>query len=142
MAEGRDMSCDSVRRSMSAEDRRVLRGRKLRAHLRACPGCRAFNDTMKLRRRDLAAVAPPLPAIAAASLLHGLGGGGHGGGALAGLVSGGAGKVAATSAIVKGAATVAVVATVGAGAAGVTGNLPVPLTHKAAPEARARAFRR
>jgi len=135
MAEGRDMSCNSVRRLMSAEDRRMLRGRKLRAHLRECAGCREFKETIDVRRHDLAAMTPPLPALAAASLLQGLGGGGHGGGALAGLVGGGAGKVAATSAIVKGAATVAVVATVGAGAAGVTGNLPVPLTHKeAAPE--------
>ncbi len=138
MAEGRDMSCDSVRRSMSAEDRRILRGRRLRAHLRECAGCREFKETMKVRRRDLTAITPPLPALAAASLLQGLGGGGSGGGALAGLVSGTAGKAAATSAMVKGAATVAVVATVGAGAAGVTGNLAVPLTHKeAAPEAPA-----
>ena len=131
MAEGRDMSCDSVRRLMSAEDRRTLRGRKVRAHLRECAGCREFKETMDLRRRDLAAIAPALPALAAASILQGLGGGGSaGGGALAGLLGGGAGKVAATSALAKGAATVAVVATVGAGAAGVTGSLPTPLDRR------------
>lgn len=133
MAEGRDMSCDSVRRLMSAEDRRVLRGRKLRAHLKECAGCREFKQVMEVRRRDFAAMAPPLPALAAAALLQGLGGGGHGGGALAGLVGGAAGKAAATSALIKGATTVAVIATVGAGAAGVTGNLPVALDHKDAP---------
>jgi RNA polymerase sigma factor (sigma-70 family) len=133
MADGRDMSCDSVRRSLSAEDRRRLRGRKLRAHLKACAGCREFQTSMDVRQRDLAAIAPPLPAIAAASLLHGLGGGAHGGGAggLTGLAGSGAGKAIATSAVAKGLTTVAVVATVGVGTAGVTGHLHVPRGHRA-----------
>ena len=132
MADGRDMSCDSVRRSLSAEDRRKLRGRKLRAHLKACAGCREFQTLIDVRQRDLAAVAPPLPAAAALALLHGLGGGGHGGGAgsFAGLAGGGTGKAIATSAVAKGLTTVAVVATVGVGTAGVTGQLPVTHSHK------------
>jgi RNA polymerase sigma factor (sigma-70 family) len=133
MAEGRDMSCDSVRRVLSADDRRNLRGRKVRAHMKACAGCRDFHKMMSVRRRDLAAVAPPLPAMAAVALLSGLWGGGHGGGpvGLAGLVAGGAGKAVATSAVAKGLAAVAVVATVGAGTAGVTGNLPEIRGHEA-----------
>ena len=110
----------------------MLRGRKLRAHMKACAGCREFKETIDLRRQDLAAMAPALPALAAATLLQGVVGSGHGGGGmLAGLASGAAGKVAATSTVAKGVATIAVVATVGAGAAGVTGNLPAPLERKA-----------
>ena len=30
------MDCEAIRRSLSAGDRRVLRGRKLSAHLRSC----------------------------------------------------------------------------------------------------------
>jgi spermidine/putrescine transport system permease protein len=72
------------------------------------------------------------PAIAAAAMLQGLGGGGHGGaaGSLAGLAGSGAGKAVATSAMAKGVAAVAVVATVGAGTAGLTGHLPVATSHK------------
>jgi RNA polymerase sigma factor (sigma-70 family) len=126
MAEGRDMSCDAVRRSLSAEDRRLLRGRKLRAHLRACAGCREFQAVIDTRQRDLACVAPPLPLAAAAAMLHGMTGGGSSGGAggLAGLAGGGTGKAVATSVAAKGLATVAVVATVGAGTAGLAGKLP------------------
>jgi RNA polymerase sigma factor (sigma-70 family) len=132
MAEGRDMSCDSIRLSLSANDRRRLRGRKVRAHLKTCAGCREFQQMNDVRRRDLAALAPPLPAIAAAAMLQGLGGGGHGGaaGSLAGLAGSGAGKAVATSAVAKGVAAVAVVATVGAGTAGLTGHLPVATSHK------------
>lgn len=133
MAEGRDMSCDSIRRVLSADDRRNLRGRKVRAHMKACAGCRDFHKMMSMRRSDLAAIAPPLPAMAAAALLSGLWGGGHGGGTggLAGLVAGGAGKAVATSAVAKGLAAVAVVAAAGGGTAGVTGNLPEIRGHEA-----------
>ena len=40
LAEGRDMSCDEIQRKVSAEDRRLLRGRRVRAHLRGCSDCR------------------------------------------------------------------------------------------------------
>jgi RNA polymerase sigma factor (sigma-70 family) len=132
MANGREMSCSSVRQSLSCDDRRRLRGRKLRAHLKACAGCREFQTMIGVRQRDLAAVAPPIPAIAAAALLHGLGGSGHGGGvgSLAGFASSGTGKAVATSAVAKGLTAVVVVATVSAGAAGVTGKLPVTRGHQ------------
>lgn len=135
MAEGREMSCDSVRRVLSEDDRRKLRGRKVRAHMKACAGCRDFHNVMSVRRHDLAAIAPPLPAMAAAALLSALWGGGHGGGTggLGGLVAGGAGKAVATSAVAKGLAAVTVVATIGA--AGVTRNLPGIRGHEAPREA-------
>jgi RNA polymerase sigma factor (sigma-70 family) len=135
IAEGREMSCDDAQRSLSAGDGRRLRGRKLRAHLRTCGGCREFEQLMKVRGRDLAALAPPLPPVAAAALLQGLGLGGHGGaaGAVGGLAGGATGKAVAGSAVAKSVAAVAVVATVGAGTAGVTGRLPGTQGEKAPP---------
>jgi RNA polymerase sigma factor (sigma-70 family) len=117
---GREMSCEQVTRQLSEGDGRVARRRDIRAHLHACPGCRAFRDSIDGRRRDLRALAP-LPAAAAASILHGLVGGnvaasgGLGGAATA--AGAGAGKAAGTSVAVKAVATVAVVATIGATAA-------------------------
>jgi RNA polymerase sigma factor (sigma-70 family) len=125
MEEGREMSCEHVMRALSDADGRIVRRRDIRAHLRACPACRAFRDGIGRRRRELAALAP-LPALAATGLLQGILGGGSGAG-LAGSVGAGAGKAVATSAIAKSAATVAVVAAVGAGAADRGGLVDVPL---------------
>lgn len=115
MDEGRRMSCDAVARALSDGDGRVIRGREVRAHLRACPDCRRFHEEIKERRHDFAAIAP-LPAIAAAGILQGLLGGGAGGSGGAGLAAALGGSVG-TSAALKGAATVAVVAVVGVTAA-------------------------
>ncbi|HEY0316864.1 MAG TPA: RNA polymerase sigma factor [Solirubrobacterales bacterium] len=117
MEEGREMNCDSVTRALSDNDGRVIRRRDLRAHLRACPQCREFRDQLRGRRSDFAAISP-LPAAAAAGILHAIfGGGGPGGGSLAGALGGGAAKVFGTSAAVKSAAAVAVVAAIGVTAA-------------------------
>jgi len=113
---GREMSCEQVTRRLSEADGRTTRRRDIRAHLRTCPECRAFRDSIDSRGRDLAALAP-LPAVAAASILQGLAGGkvagsaGIGGAAAAGA---GAGKVAGTSLALKAVATVAVATTIGA----------------------------
>jgi RNA polymerase sigma factor (sigma-70 family) len=40
---GREMACEPVRRLISDGDGRVLRGRRIRGHLRACAGCQAFR---------------------------------------------------------------------------------------------------
>jgi RNA polymerase sigma factor (sigma-70 family) len=113
-AEGRAMSCEPVRRAVSDGDRRRLRGRKVRAHIRACGDCRAFELALGRRRADLAALAPPLPAPAAAALLRAVLGTGAGGSGDAGL---GAGLgAAANAAALK---TLAVAMTVAAGAGGV-----------------------
>src|SRR4029077_11620765 len=117
MDEGRKMSCQMVTKALSDGDGRVARRRDVRAHLRTCSGCRQFRDGIESRQRDLGAMAP-LPAAAAAGLLHGLLGGGHGtGGSLASALGGGAAKSIGSSAVLKGAATVAVVAAVGVGTA-------------------------
>jgi len=141
MEQGREMSCEHVMRELSDADGRVARRREIRAHLRACPDCRAFREGIGERRRGFAAIAP-LPLAASAGLLHGLLGGanagaaavGNGiGGGLAGTVATGAGKTAATSAIVKSAAAVAVVAVVGTTAADRSGIVDLGLPGKSTP---------
>jgi RNA polymerase sigma factor (sigma-70 family) len=118
LAEGRAMECETVCRAISDGDGRVLRGRRLRAHLRGCAGCRDFRAVIDTRSADLRALAPPLPAAAATAMLarvltH-IAGGGHAGGAAA--ASGAAlGNHAAASLLVKGLASVAVLAAASAG---------------------------
>jgi RNA polymerase sigma factor (sigma-70 family) len=127
---GREMSCERVTRRLSEGDGRIGRRRDIRAHLRACPDCRAFRDSIEGRRGDLQALAP-LPAAAAASILHGLLGGnvaaGSGLGGAAGAAGAGAGKAVGTSLVVKAVATVAVAATIGVTAADRAGLVNVGL---------------
>ena len=121
-AEGRAMPCDEIRRMISDADGRILRSRRVRAHLRDCPGCAAFAAAIPARRSGLRALVPPLPATAAASLVaravgvgarHGAGvGAGHGAGSsLAGLAAGGAGQATGAALAANALAGVAVVAT-------------------------------
>lgn len=121
LEEGREMSCEEVMHRLSNADGRVSRRRDLRAHLRACPDCRAFHEAIDARRRDFAALAP-LPAIASAGLLHAVLGGAPGAaggtaGAGGATVAAGAGKAVSAGLVAKSVATVAVVAAVGASAA-------------------------
>lgn len=135
MDEGREMSCQTVTKALSDGDGRVTRRRDVRAHLRTCAGCRHFREEIKARERDLGAIAP-LPAVAAAGLLHGLLGGGHGagGGGLASALGGGAAKSAGASVLLKGAATAAVVAAIGVGAADRGGLVDVGLPGGGGPQ--------
>jgi RNA polymerase sigma factor (sigma-70 family) len=116
MKAGREMSCSAVTRALSDSDGRITRRRDVRAHLRSCAGCRQFEAEIDARRHDLAALSP-LPAAAAAGILHGLLGGHGGSGGLGGLLAGGAAKSLGASAAVKSAAAVAVVAAIGVSAA-------------------------
>jgi RNA polymerase sigma factor (sigma-70 family) len=129
-AEGRAMACEDVRRSISDGDRRRIRSRRLRVHLSECPECRHFAELIASRRRELAALAPPLPLGTAASVLHailGSGGGGSSGGGLLASISGGAGQLAGALTGVKGlAATVALVTTAAVGLATKTEPDPAP----------------
>jgi RNA polymerase sigma factor (sigma-70 family) len=68
-AEGRTMLCADVQRVLSDGDGRVLRGRRVRAHVRSCRSCRQFKAALVQRPADLAALAPALPATAGAALL-------------------------------------------------------------------------
>jgi RNA polymerase sigma factor (sigma-70 family) len=128
MDAGRDMDCEAVRQAISAGDRRTLRSRRLRAHLRDCERCAGFAAAIEDRRADLAALAPPIALPAAVAALHAaLGGGsvGTGSGAAAGAAVGslgaGLGSAVGGSAAVKTAAAVVAAMAVAGGAAGVTG---------------------
>ena len=129
MDEGREMDCDAVTKALSDGDGRVTRRRDIRSHLRSCAACREFRDEIEGRQRDLAGLAP-LPAVAAAGMLHGLlGGGSQGatGGGLAATLGGGAAKTIGASTLVKGVATVAVVAALGVTAADKSGTIHLGL---------------
>ncbi|HEX6618262.1 MAG TPA: sigma-70 family RNA polymerase sigma factor [Solirubrobacteraceae bacterium] len=101
-AEGRTMLCADVQRALSDGDGRVLRGRRMRAHVRSCRACRTFKTALAHRPADLAALAPALPATAGAALLaHLLPGAAKAGlassaGTAAGAGAGAGGGIAAT----------------------------------------------
>ncbi len=121
--EGRAMACDQVQRVISDGDRRALRGRRIRAHLRECSSCSAFATAIPERRTALLALSPALPAAAAAGLftrVTGASSAQHGsGGLLAGVAAkggGGVGAAISSKALVTG---VAIVATAAAGTAGI-----------------------
>src|SRR3954471_2570747 len=96
-AEGRTMLCADVQRALSDGDGRVLRGRRVRAHVRSCRACRTFKTALAQRPADLAARAPALPVSAAAALLaHLLPGAKAGLASGAGTAAGAAGGMAAT----------------------------------------------
>jgi hypothetical protein len=112
------MACEQVRRTISDADGRALRGRRMRAHLRDCAGCAVFAAAIPARSADLRAIAPGLPAVAAAGLFARAMGGGSGHGA-GGLAAGAAGKTVSAALAAKALAGVAIVATATVGVTGV-----------------------
>jgi predicted transcriptional regulator len=68
LAEGRGMRCEEICRTLSDGDRRALRGRRVRAHLRACRDCAAFATAIRTRQDELRGMAPVLAPAAAASI--------------------------------------------------------------------------
>src|SRR4051794_15874343 len=118
--EGRSMTCEDARQSLSVRDRRMLRGRKLAAHLRDCASCRDFQEVMRTRTRDVASLAPPLSAGASAAILQGIiggGGGAAGGGGIVAWITGSGAKAVLGSEAAKSMLAAALV-TAGAGALG------------------------
>jgi RNA polymerase sigma factor (sigma-70 family) len=120
MAEGREMTCAAIRAEISENDRRILRGRRLSAHLRGCAGCREFEAAIKQRREEFAQIAPLAPAVGAAILQSVLGSSAAGTGGGLGTV-GGAGGILGGATAVKSAAAVVAVAAAGVGAADLAG---------------------
>ena len=98
---GREMDCSDVQGSLSANDRRLIKGRRVRSHLRSCATCRAFQESIGERRAGLAGIAP-LPAALSAKLLSGAfgGGGGPAGGLMVGTGAG-AGHLLGAGALAK-----------------------------------------
>jgi RNA polymerase sigma factor (sigma-70 family) len=119
--EGRMTSCDDICRTISNGDRRALRGRRVRAHLRECTACSAFAAAIPSRSADLSALAPAMPPAATAAVLgHLLAGSvarGSGGTGAVGASAGMAGKVTVAVGGAKVATTVAVAVTATIGVA-------------------------
>jgi RNA polymerase sigma factor (sigma-70 family) len=133
-AEGRAMACEEIRRSVSDGDGRVLRGRRVRAHLRDCQSCAAFAAAIPARRGELQALVPVLPPVASAAMLASLVGSGSGHGASGGagaLAAGAAGKSVGATIAAKTLAGAAILATAAVGVTGVTGVL-TPTQHRPA----------
>jgi len=118
-SEGREMQCDAVRQAISERDGRILLGRRIRAHLRSCSGCRDFGAGVNARTRDLKALVPPVPAAVAMSVLQAIGSSSGGSGGLAGLAGLAGGKAALGGGAAKTVAVIAVTAGIGAGTVGV-----------------------
>jgi RNA polymerase sigma factor (sigma-70 family) len=142
LEEGRAMRCEDVHQRLSDGDRRVLRGRRVSAHLRECDACRAFAASIAARQNDLRALAPCLPAVASAAVFAravGAGSGHAAAGTTSAAVSAVVGKAAGTTAAWKAVAgAIAVVATASAGVAGVrrvfvTGSASAPAAAHATP---------
>jgi RNA polymerase sigma factor (sigma-70 family) len=119
-SEGRAMACEDIQRVVSDGDKRALRGRRVRAHLRECSRCHAFAEAIPERRTALLALSPALPAAAASGLfgrIVGASGAHHGTGG--GLLAGAGTKSLGVALSAKTVATgVAIVATAAAGTVG------------------------
>lgn len=118
-AEGRAMPCEEIQRIVSDRDRRALRGRRVRAHLRDCTRCSAFAEAIPERRSALLALSPVLPAAAASGLLQQITGAAHHGAGGGGLLAGAGGKSLGLALTGKSLTTgIAIVATATVGAVG------------------------
>ena len=56
--EGRSLNCDGIQRIIADGDRRSMRARRVRAHMRSCDGCKTFETSITRRRRDYALLVP------------------------------------------------------------------------------------
>jgi RNA polymerase sigma factor (sigma-70 family) len=141
--DGRATECVSVRHCISDGDRRSLRARRIRAHLRSCTDCASFELAIHARRSDLHLLGPWVSGGAIAGVL----GGGAGGGALIAAGSGGTATATVTAAgwtgmpaVLKGLTVAAVVATTGGAAVEIhhvaKPGAPAPRTQAARPAAR------
>jgi RNA polymerase sigma factor (sigma-70 family) len=69
LTEGRAMACANVRQLISKGDGRLIRSRRLRAHLRDCHACAAFAAALPARRQHLRALSPALAVATAGHML-------------------------------------------------------------------------
>ena len=145
-AEGREMACAEVCQAISDGDRRVLRGRRVRAHLRDCASCSAFAASIEARQVEMRAIVPVLPAAASAIVLaravESAVGGGAGGGALGasgagGAAAGVAGKAAGAAIVSKGFTAASVLATAAVTVGGVAAVVRIDASRRPAKPHRA-----
>ncbi len=120
LREGRAMECDEIRAMISDGDGRVIRGRKIKAHLRDCQRCSDFALAIRHRRTQLGWLAPPLPAAAASGLIASVLGGGTGTGGALGAGAGAVGVLGGSS-VLKSIGIVGAGLAIGVGGAGVAG---------------------
>jgi len=125
--DGRATACASVRHSISDGDRRSLRARGIRAHLRSCDDCASFQRSIAARRADLHASAPWVSSAA----IFGALGGGVGGNA---LLAGGGAAATGGAGLSWGALPVAVKGFAVAAAVAGTGTAAVEIKRVAAPD--------
>jgi RNA polymerase sigma factor (sigma-70 family) len=130
-AEGRAMGCEEARHAISDGDRRVLRGRRVRAHLRDCAPCAAFAAAIPARSADLKAFALPLAPVAAAGVVGRVTGraAAHPAAGAGGVATTAAGKIAGAGLATKALVAAAVVTGTAAGVTGVlrhTGHARLP----------------
>jgi RNA polymerase sigma factor (sigma-70 family) len=130
--DGRATACASVRRSISDGDRRSLRTRGIRAHLRTCDACASFQRSIAARRADLHALAPWITGAAALSALGGGVGVGAGGGAL--VAGGGVSAAAGGGGLTWGGLPLAVKGLAVAAAVAGTGTAAVEIERAAGPD--------
>jgi RNA polymerase sigma factor (sigma-70 family) len=129
-ADGRATECVSVRHCISDGDRRSLRARSIRAHLRSCDDCASFQRSIGARRADLHALAPWMSGAAVMGAL-GLGAGGAGGGAL--LTAGGGASAAGSGGGIWASLPLAAKGLAVAAAVATTGTAAVEIKHAAQP---------
>jgi RNA polymerase sigma factor (sigma-70 family) len=134
--DGRATDCVNVRHCISDGDRRSLRGRRIRAHLRSCDDCASFQKAIGARSADLHMLGPWLSGAAFTSLYGGAGAGAllaAGGGAATVTVAG----WSSMPVLLKGLTVAAVVATTGGAAAEIKHvakpDAPAPRTQAARP---------
>lgn len=112
---GRNLDCAEVRESVSSLDRRRLRGRKIRSHMRSCESCAEFERSIRDRQSGFASLAPVLPIGAAAGILGAI----REGGSATGMAGAGAASGVAATGIGSGIVAKGMVAVVVAGGVGV-----------------------
>jgi len=125
--DARETPCAEIREELSTARGGALRRGRLRRHLEACAGCRAFRDDVARQRAALTLLLPVVPSIALKQAV--LGGvaataAGLGGASGAGALGGGAAGA-------KAAATKLLVVAAVAGSAGGTGYVAVHEFHHA-----------
>ena len=115
----RDTPCAEVREQLSTLRGGALRHAVVRRHLRGCPGCRAFRESLRRQRRAISLLLPVAPTAGfkrtVLGAVLGSGGGAGGGAAFTGALSGGglAAKALVTVAIHAALVATAVTTVVG-----------------------------
>jgi RNA polymerase sigma factor (sigma-70 family) len=141
-AEGREMACAEVCQAISDGDRRVLRGRRVRAHLRDCASCSEFAASIEARQVEMRAIVPLLPAAASAIVLaraveSAVGGGALGASGAGGAAAGVAGKAAGAAIVSKGFTAASVLATAAVTVGGVAAVVRIDASRRPAKPHRA-----